>query len=193
MVEHVHPAARIGVLQPGSAHIVVLVEHHAVDAGLLEAVRGQDPRHARPDDGHRVIDGAVRRPGTVGEWLWHPQVSADRELLGQHRAVAVVQVGAGQPADEGRHERIVGAARASGGRGCQVAEAGDGQLAGPGQLIVVPSPVGFQGSARVQPQLIGREARIAGGVGQRGQQAGQVGRTDEPLDVLGVHAGSCRR
>ncbi len=47
----VHPAAGIGVLEPGATDLVVLVEDDHVEARLDEPVRRHDARHARTDDG----------------------------------------------------------------------------------------------------------------------------------------------
>ena len=46
-VRHVDAAARVGVLEPGAADVVVLLQHHDLDAGLVEAVGGHQPGHAR--------------------------------------------------------------------------------------------------------------------------------------------------
>ena len=59
MVGDVDPAAGVDVVEPGAADVGVLLEDGEVDAGLAEAVGGDDARHAGADDGHR--EGPVRR------------------------------------------------------------------------------------------------------------------------------------
>ena len=46
----VHPAARIGVLQPGTADIGVLFDYHKVDARLLQPDGAQQTGHSGTDD-----------------------------------------------------------------------------------------------------------------------------------------------
>ena len=55
VVRVVDAAAGIGVLEPGAAHIAVLVHDRERDACLLEPDRGQHAGHARADDQHAKI------------------------------------------------------------------------------------------------------------------------------------------
>ena len=88
----VDPASRIGVLPPRAAHVRVLLDHDEVDAGLLEAVRGEQPRHAGADDRHGVRQLGSELVSVPGR---RPQVLArDGELLLQERDVLAHHLGA---------------------------------------------------------------------------------------------------
>ena len=60
VVGGVDAAAGVGVLQPGAAHVGILLDHRVGDARLAEAMRGENPRHSRADD-HHVEAGALLR------------------------------------------------------------------------------------------------------------------------------------
>ena len=60
LVGHVDPAARVDVLEPGAAHVAVLLEHGDVDAGLAQPVRRRQARGAGADH------GAAERAADVG-------------------------------------------------------------------------------------------------------------------------------
>ncbi|GIW17245.1 MAG: hypothetical protein KatS3mg064_0402 [Tepidiforma sp.] len=49
-VRNVDTSARVGVLQPRAADVVVLLEDREGDAGLLQPDAGEDPRHPGADD-----------------------------------------------------------------------------------------------------------------------------------------------
>ena len=51
----VDPAAWIGVLQPRSADVGVLLEHHGIDTDLPETMRGQQARHSGTDHGDAEV------------------------------------------------------------------------------------------------------------------------------------------
>src|SRR4029077_11423280 len=52
VVLDVDAATRVVVLEPRTPDVVVLLEHHDLDAGLAEPVRADDARHARADNAH---------------------------------------------------------------------------------------------------------------------------------------------
>ena len=56
VVRVVDPAARIGVLEPRTADVVVLLDDRERHPGLLQTVRGQQAGHARADDQHVEVD-----------------------------------------------------------------------------------------------------------------------------------------
>ena len=64
VVRVVDAATRIGVLEPGAADVVVLLEDDEVDAGLLQPVGGEQARHARADDDDAEL-GVGRDVGLV--------------------------------------------------------------------------------------------------------------------------------
>ena len=53
VVLDVDAATRVVVLEPRAPDVFVLLEHHDLDAGLAEPVRGDDARHAGADNAHR--------------------------------------------------------------------------------------------------------------------------------------------
>ena len=56
VVRVVDAATRIRVLEPRAADVVVLLDDDEVDARLLQAVRGEQARHARADDDDVEVD-----------------------------------------------------------------------------------------------------------------------------------------
>ena len=80
LVGDVDAAARVHVLEPGAAHVAVLLEHRDRHTGLAQPVCRRQPRGAGPDDGaaeRRRRRRSVRHEGS-------PRVGAfERELLGQ--------------------------------------------------------------------------------------------------------------
>ena len=61
VVRVVDPASGIRVLEPRPADVVVLLDDDEGDTGLLQAVRGEQPRHPGTDDQRR----GSRRPGAI--------------------------------------------------------------------------------------------------------------------------------
>src|SRR4029079_13846403 len=67
LARHVAARGRGGVVTPGAAHVVVLLDHHVVGLTRLgELEGGAEPSEAGPDD--QVVD--VRREGRGG-WCGH--------------------------------------------------------------------------------------------------------------------------
>ena len=61
VVRVVDPAAGIAVLPPRAADFAVLLDDHEGDAGLVQAVRGEQTGHAGPDDHARGSRSRGRR------------------------------------------------------------------------------------------------------------------------------------
>ena len=85
VVRVVDAATGIGVLEPRAADVVVLLDDDEGDAGLLQPVRGEQPRHARADDQHDEVDAGRELVGLPPRRA--PVLAAVRELLLEQREV----------------------------------------------------------------------------------------------------------
>ncbi len=158
---------------PGAADVVVLVEHDIVDPGLVQAMPGEDARHARTDDhGAEVAIGREvglvppRRPSvlaSVGELLlqqWQVLAhvgAADRELED------LLQVGIGR-----RRRRHTTAIAIRG-------EHTECELADLRLLLVGETALRHRREQRVGPEVIAQQRQVAGQVRERRQQRRQLG------------------
>ena len=157
LVGHVDPAARVDVLQPGAAHVGVLLEHGDLHPGLAQAVRGRQARGARPDD------RAPERAADVGQTPRRfPRVGPlEGELLGQE-ALPVL----------GRRRRRRGTRRSAATRpapGCGRAGPRPGGPTAPRRRARAPRPPArAPGRARARAAAPGRErSPHAGATGRR--------------------------
>ena len=95
-VGHVDAAARVRVLEPGAADVVVLLEDHHLDAGLVEPVGRHQARHAGAD--HRDAERPVGRD-VLATPRRGPEVLAEGELIPEQLEVVVAGAASG---DEGQ-------------------------------------------------------------------------------------------
>ena len=95
LVRDVDTAARVDVLQPGAAHVTVLLEHGDRHAGLTQPVGRRHSGGARSDNG--APEGTL----ALGEApRWFPRVAPlQRQLLGQE-ALPMIGGGADQEAED---------------------------------------------------------------------------------------------
>ena len=87
VVLDVDPAARVGVLEPGAAHIGVLLEHGHLHTGLLQAMRGGDTRHTRPH--HHHMEVALRCQCCLAPLRGAQRIAIEGQLLEEQRHVAI--------------------------------------------------------------------------------------------------------
>ena len=85
VVRVVDAAPGIRVLQPRAADIRVLLEDDEGHSGLLQPVRGEQPRHARADDQHTEVD--IGRDLVLAPAGCTPILAAVRELFFEQREV----------------------------------------------------------------------------------------------------------
>ena len=172
MVGDVHPAAGIGVLLPGAADVVVLLEDREVDAGLLQAVGGDDPAHPGADDGdvERPVRGQLVSAPLRGAQV----VAVQCQLLDEHLHVLVHRHAAGEELDDRLQVGIVVDRRRA-----VVAEPAEhlgGQVTD--RLLLLRGEAGLLRvgeQQRVDAQLGAQQRQVAGDVRQRGQQRRQIG------------------
>ncbi len=194
VVRVVDPAPGIGVLPPGPADVGVLLEDRERHAGLLEAVGGQQPRHAGADDhdaelapGRHLVEPPIRRPQVL---------TRDRQLLLEQREV----VDRDGPADGVLHEPVEHLVRRRRRHhAAAVAIAADGverQVLDGGGLLGRQAGVGLGHAERVGSQVVAQQRQVAGGVGQGRQQRGQHGpleRRPDHVVVVGDRGDRVRR
>ncbi len=102
VVGAIHPAAGIGVLQPGPANIGVLLDDLEVDAGLAEADSGQKARHARPNHQHMHAPGRFLELGRLPMGVLAG--CAQRQFVGQKLRIALWDIRAGHKAHHPAHQ-----------------------------------------------------------------------------------------
>ena len=173
VIGRVDAAAGVGVLQPGAAHVGVLLEHGVGDARLLQAMRRQDSRHTGADHRHVEAGAPLRRH--LAEEAGGAGVAAGQPEFGHQELDVVLPE---RPADEetghlmhlfaGRRRRRAQPAVAVGGD--------DFQGAGAHLLLLRPA----EPHLRVAPDharsnLPSEQLEVAGEMGQRRQQRGDVG------------------
>ena len=170
----VDPAARIAVLVPGAADVVVLLDDQEVDARLGEAVPGEQARHAGTDDEDAEVGArARRRPcATWGPGDPRPGAPAPPRAAGGRRPRR-----APRP-----HWLMMRSTSTSvgGGRNGTLVAVGDQRLdrqLADGGLLLVGEAAGRQGQQqRVGPQVVPEQRHVASGVGERREQRLQLGR-----------------
>ena len=116
LVGHVDATARVDVLQPGAAHVGVLLEHRDLHPGLAQAVRRRQARGTRTDD--RAAEGAADLAQTPRRF---PRVGPlERELLGQEALPVLGGAGADQEPEDPpplvRRQGVIGPAGGQVGR-----------------------------------------------------------------------------
>ena len=195
VVGDVDATPRIDVLQPGPAHVVVLLDDDVVDAGLVEPVGGQQPGHAGTD--HHHLQRSIRIE-LVGPPVRSPLVGArGAQLLVQEGQVVVGRVLAGQEVHQ-RTQLGVGGHATSRPRFRRGAPAGgvaqgedrlESQLLAGGALVGGQAAVRVAHLGRIGPQVVAEQRKIARGVGQRGQQRHHCGASDRSPDRLVVGIG----
>ena len=195
VVGDVDAAARVGVLVPGAADPLVLLDHDEGDAGVAQADRRQEPRHSGADDHHlkalsergrhRVVPVDVAR-----------EVVVERQLLEHHRDVLV---GHRLADDEAHHfvDRRGGGRRRQ--RATAVAVGADG-VEGPSphrRLVVFrKEALGLAQQRALRPDGAAQQARVARHVDDRHHQGGDAGalqrRGDEGVVLCDRQLGRAR-
>ena len=174
VVLDVDAATRVVVLEPRAPDVVVLLEHHDLDAGLAEPVRGDDARHAGADNAHghaRTRTDLADRPGRP------PQVGAVEGELGLvERLGVIVDRRATHELDEpaaigGSQRRLLRAARVA-----VADQRAGGELARLGDLLRRVAGIGLEHSREVRTQVVADDREIAGQVGNRREQRRDRGR-----------------
>ncbi len=99
LIGDVDAAPRIHVLEPGPAHVAVLLEHRHRHAGLAQAVCRGQAGGTSPDDG--APKGAVGLRDAPRRCPW--VVPRERELLGQELVPVLCRAGADEEPEDAPH------------------------------------------------------------------------------------------
>ena len=171
MVRDVDPAAGIGVLQPGAAGVLVLLDHDVRHAGLGQAVGGDDAGHPGPHDGDE------ERPVRVDVVLVpvrRPRVGGDGQLLPHHREVVVDRQAAGHVLEDAA-EVVAGRQRRAHAAAVPEADQGlEGERTDGGDLLLAEAALILDHPRRIDAQVLPQQRQVAGDVGEGGQQGGYV-------------------
>ena len=167
----VDTAPRIGVLPPRPADLLVLLQHHEGDPGLLQAVGSEQPGHPGADDGDLVahVGGQLLlRPARCPTVLaGHPQ------LLLEQRHVLAHHLGAGGELHH-RHQVVLRRRRDRRRPGIAVAaQHVEGEVPGGGLLLVGQAALRLGDPRRIDPQVVAQQRQVTSHVGQRHEQRRQ--------------------
>ena len=182
VVLDVDAATRVVVLEPRAADVVVLLEHHDLDAGLAEPVRGDDARHAGADDAHgdaRTRTDLADRPGRP------PQVGAVEGELGLVEQLGVVVDR--RAAHELDEPAAIGCSQRRLLRAARVAVADQragGELARLGDLLRRIAGIGLEHSCEVRKQIVADDREIAGQMRDRREQRRDGGVHEARADLV---------
>ena len=174
VVRVVDAAARIRVLEPGAADVVVLLEDHERHAGLLQPVGGEQARHAGADDQRR----RSRRPARARRAASPARGGPRRGRRAPPRAAGGTRAISAPPTANSMI--CSSASSAGGGAGSHpVAEARSSASSASSRAVAccssVSPPCGMREQQRVGPQVVAQQRQVAGRVGERGQQRRQLG------------------
>jgi hypothetical protein len=164
----VHPAAGVGVLEPGPADVGVLVDHDEGDADLLQSVGREQPRHAGADD--RDLERGVGRDGGLGPLRGAQVVAGDRQLLLEQPEVLGRHRQAGGELHH-RQEVVIGGDRRLGAARVAITDQLlQGELARL-RLLRLGHPALWLGDEqRVDAEVVAQQRAVAAQVRQRGEQ-----------------------
>ncbi len=185
MVGVVDPASGVDVLQPGAAHIGVLLDDGEVDARLFEADAGENAGHAGAHDHHLHLPGRRRKLGARPIGRLGADAAGQAQLVGEKRGVVGRDIDARDPVDH-RSDRLRRRRRRHRRAGKMGLNGDLGARADVGLDFFRIATQGVVAEGDIERSALGREqAGVAGEMDQGHQQSRQVRRRQGVVEDLG--------
>ena len=182
VVRIVDAAARILVLEPRAADVLVLVDDDEIDAGLLQPVRGEQSRHARTDDENLELD--IGCEVCLGPTRCAPVLTTSSELLLEQREV-LAHLGAADRVLHDPQDVLVGRHRCRLTTCVAVAdERLERELASSSLLLVGETSLRHRVEQRIRTKIVAEQGQVASDVRERGQQGRNLRVVERTPDLV---------